>query len=278
MNVFLVGVTVSLLGIDEYRNSASLLLREYWGYALTAVLGFEVGAWLLLGALTRVRKSMTAEADPFFHDSIDTLVIRFAVPEDYEDLLKVFREYFSDDTALTPEEYRLLMKPGGRLVRIMEGVNQSGNHKIIGYYSVWPMSNDTLSNLSSGRLKESEIDSSIVLPHGDDRAKTLYVGEIAISRGQPFGQVLMRDAKTFILHCLFTEKNIESVSAWGYSDIGRTLASRMGMKRITPPRKKKPSEFFVATKTEALDALLPQNKDGSRRSFATFEDTRTISV
>lgn len=236
--------------------------------ALGSVLITEVLIVAITGGINHVGKSKKLTKDPFFSNAFEKIIIRFAKPEDYESIMVVFLEYFPAQTSLSPEEYRLLLAPSKQLVRVIEGGYGDGRRLIIGYYSVWPLSFSTLDDLKGGGMKESELNSTLILSIENPAAETLYISEIAISQTQPFGKTLMRDARSYIGSLLSNNKNIKSISAWGYSDIGEVLASRVGMKRYMGPNNK-PTEFFEV-KIKNLDKVTKKELEKCNQDFNSF--------
>lgn len=281
-NAFVIATGATLATIQDVRDRLiSLLLERPLEISASAIL---IEAGLIIGSIALAKgdhkkgsKSVENSDDPFFSEAFEQVRVRFSVPEDYEGLLRVFSEYFPPETALPAEEYRLLMGTGRGIVRIIEGVCADGKRLVIGYYSIWPLSSQTLKDLTTGALKEADLNASKVLNFDDPNAETLYIGEIAISRGQPFGQTLMRDAKSYVLYRAAQHSNMRSVSAWGYSAIGKKLASRMGMQRLAD-KKGRPTDFFEANIQSVRTALQSEASRNQIGDIPEFQEIKTIDV
>lgn len=285
-NAFLIGTLASLFAIDDVRTFLFFQISAAPALVIAVGASFEIvvalGASLFVSSpptkgSAQSRDVSYSEEDPFLEGAFSRLVARFANPEDYEKLLAVYCQHFPSETILPAEEYRLLMRPERGFVRVLEGICANGIPKIIGFYSVWPLSRSMIDALASGGIKETAIRSVDILTFDHVEAATLYVAEIAIAKGQPFGQTLMRDARCYLLHRLAAHANLRSVSAWAYSDVGRKLASRMGMRRMIG-RDGKGRDFFIAEIADIRRAILPGSEQGTTAPSFGFEATRFIEI
>jgi hypothetical protein len=282
-NAFLIATGATLFTIEDVRAPLVAQFGSTPRLIVAALIMLELVVALIALLLSKTPKSDTESAatkstqgteDPYLDAAFTKVVSRFALPEDYEKLLAIYRQHFPSDTILPAEEYRLLMQPERGVVRVLEGVCANGIPKVIGFYSVWALARSTIDALAAGTIREAEIKSNEILEFDAAAASTLYVAEIAIAIGQPFGHTLMRDAKDYLLHLLESHPNLNSVSAWAYSEVGRRLASRMGMKKMTG-RNGRQSDFFIVEIAEIRRSLRPEAQHNAANKF---EPTRTIYI
>jgi hypothetical protein len=123
----------------------------------------------------------------------------------------------------------------GQHTRIIEVIS-STRSKVVGFYTIWPLSGVTYQKLKAGILSERNFKSSDILVSDDSDAEVLYIPEIGILQGGGAGPVLIRDALDYVRDILSKHSNFRCVAAWGYSDVGKSIATRLGFHPVGDPR------------------------------------------
>ena len=238
-----------------------IALRWQWvGAGLAAVeLVVLVGTVLVHPS----ESSVTNQDDPFPPEVIEKIRYRFASARDFEATETIYREWFSASLSIPDAEYCVLMDRG-IYERVQEAIFSNGGTRITGYYTVWPISEQTLASLLAGSLKEKELNSTHILMFDDPNATVLYCPEIGASRDAKLGGQLLSDARSYGLHLLQQHPNLAKAAAWAYTKYGeRIVKNQLRM----PASKRWYSRFRVMSRDQAL-AVLARAKP--------FEADRTV--
>lgn len=163
--------------------------------------------------------------------------MRFAKPDDYDEIIEVFREEFGDQVLLDAREYQRLMLPGRNIVRVLEADFEREGKKIIGYYSLWPMERSTFDGLWRGKLHESKLDNSLILDFADTRATVAYIADYCVARRYRAAcrRYFLDDFKSYLRNLLFEYRHLGDIVAWSYTTIGQGMCELLRMKRIARP-------------------------------------------
>jgi hypothetical protein len=171
-----------------------------------------------------------AVANPFPDEAVEFATIRFGEARDAAPIDAVYHEWFSPSLSIDDAEYRKILLRGAHF-RVAEGTYTSGATRLLGFYSVWPITRDTFENLISGKLKERDMRAEMVLDPASTDAAVLYLPEICVSPSSSLGGSLLRDAIGYVTKLMEENPAVQSIGAWGYTKIGRSLVKRFCMDR-----------------------------------------------
>jgi hypothetical protein len=191
--------------------------------------------------------------------TIEALICRFAVADDFPGTDRVYLEWFAPQLSVDDGEYCKLMDRG-EFVRVVEARHSAGSQlsKIIaGYYSVWPLSKETFEGMADGSIRERDFKSAMILSPSDPNAFVLYVPEICASKRawDIARSPLVADLARYIGHILIQNPQIAHVAAWPYTKQGRHYVERAKMKRLGASWRRK---FFWADRDNVL--TFPQTR------------------
>ena len=151
-------------------------------------------------------------------------------------------------------------------MRIIEVSGLTAEKKVVGFYTFWPLAMATYEKMKNGDLLERNFTATDIARFDDRDAAVLYVPEIGVSKGSRFGRLLLKDALEYGCGLLSQNANFKLQAAWGYSTIGKSIASRLGMTK-TPQ----------STENEILYEL-PADAARARCSQNQFEPTRQVTL
>lgn len=198
----------------------------------------------------------TPKRDPTlsFDAGIEQIVIRFATTADADGTEAVYLEWFSESLSIDDAEFNKITSREVH-VRVAEAVYQGGSREIIGYYSIWPMSYTNYVSLIEGKIKESSFTSSMILPPSSSQAQVVYISEICARKDSGgAGTMLMKDARSYVNAIARRNGKISTIAAWGSTNIGRSIATRMCMSRVKKSNGKL-TWFYAISRTEAFKVV-----------------------
>lgn len=243
--------------ITNRYEGAALFLKANAAIAIFCVTLFAIGPdvrqfirdhyWIMLAAfatceiLTLVYIKLQIDSHDLKHDDPDLhadlfrskIDIRFATRHDFTEVIRVFHQWFTDDVSINDTDYLQIMSRKGHL-RVAEVTLSNGNYvekRIIGYYSVWPLSRQTYDKLCRGKMREMDLKHQDVLDIHDPTAEIIYVPEICVSKGCDVGPILLRDLLRYAYHLLGTKEQIQTIAAWPYTKYGKRLTRAFHMKK-----------------------------------------------
>ncbi len=156
--------------------------------------------------------------------------LRFAGVADFGATEAVYREWFPTELSVDDSVYAELLARGG-YVRIVELTFADATKQVAGFYTFWPLTAATYKRMTSGETPERNLTGADIARFDDPEAAVLYVPEIGISKGTHLGRLIVRDALDYACKLLTTQRHFRLVSAWGYSAVGKSIATRLGMKQ-----------------------------------------------
>lgn len=243
------GLALAALGLDD---AVLTMVMQAPLISALSMLGLEattVGALWMLQDATPPKGS---GADPF-NAGLEEVVIRNSCSSDGDSTEAVYLEWFPSSLSIDDAEFNKLMSRCVH-VRIAEEIHAGGTTRVVGYYSIWPMSRTNYEALVEGTLKEREFTAAMIVPPNSKTAEVLYVSEICVRKDSTAGTVLLKDAMSYILAIARRNTKVQCVAAWGSTPIGRSIATRMGMTKVSR-KSGKVTQFYAIKRSDAFRVL-----------------------
>jgi hypothetical protein len=230
-NFGLVTLAVAILAIgDNVRTFA----QENFGVLALVLAVAEAG---IIGTLYYLYRNYdrTVEGDPFpeFGLKFERVDFRFGGPDDFPGTERVYHQWFKTQLSVDDAEF-CHIAARGPFLRVAEATLVDGSeetHRIVGYYTVWPIAQSTFDKLVSGKMKERELKSEMVLSFSAPNATVLYIPEICASKEWNGGSQLVRDLQRYVLHQMEQHKHLNRIGTWPYSKYGRRLVRCFKLRR-----------------------------------------------
>lgn len=186
---------------------------------------------------------------PLDEDQIDSKIeIIFADKNTSRDLDDIYEQFFPQSGAMDDAEYDLIQDRKKFIRAAQKTYPRKVAKKICGYYSIFPLSEETFESLKNGSIKESELTNDLILDPDHPLAKVLYVCEIC-STDSDAAYHLIIDMKKYVKKLIRRNAGITKIGAWGFTVSGRRLIKIFGFQEAGGVDKKKP--FFEMSVQDA---------------------------
>lgn len=247
--VFAIFTTIAFSLFSEEVRSIIKQNQMASALALCAILLLALTFWLWRHGVILKRNDFL----PLSDDELDSKIeVIFADKNTSRDIDEIYDKFFPQSGAMDDNEYDIIQERKKFVRAAQKSYQRKVAKKISGYYSVFPMSEQTFESLKSGSLKESDLTSSLVLDPDDASANVLYVCEICSIDPETSYHMII-DMKKYLKKLMRSNGNIIKIGAWGFSESGRRLIRIFGLKNAGGFDSKKP--FFEISTKDALRRL-----------------------
>jgi hypothetical protein len=215
-----------------FTNEFVEFIEEQWWILALGVLACELAVVMfILWILPPVEDDPEFFADP----EKKKTVMRFATSNDNDSTESVYEEWFSDSIAMVDEEYRKIVARE-KFVRVAEVTKQHSygiSTFVSGYYAVFPMSQQTLEDLYTGKRKEKDLASNDVLDFDHNDARVLYICEAISSKKCSVRHELMGDLLSYCAYIVSANPQICTVATWPYTKYGINSVKKRRFRKIS---------------------------------------------
>lgn len=255
------------LGVLQIDAAVRAFALRQWVVLALGVIVLELVTLAVLWWLDRHKVRAGRAKDPF-QATPEAILIRNSRREDVELTGEVYREWFPSSQLIDPADFARLTSRAVH-VRVAEEIYADGVRRVVGYYTIWPMTQANYDSLVEGRLKECEFTSDMILPPDSPEAEVLYIGEICVRKASNAGGFLLRDAMSYVRCLVDQNAAISVVAAWASTSDGRSIAGRVGMTRARRSSGKL-TDFYGIGRRDALQMLTQAASFTAERRSATI--------